>query len=56
MLAQFQVFFSNFIGLTFLSGQGVEKEKKKDLTRHFCQKIGRVGRVTLNTGIFFVWP
>ena len=53
MLAQFQVFFSNFIGLTFLSGQGAEKEKK-DLTRHFCQKIGRVGRVTLNTGIFFL--
>ena len=32
---------------------GYWKMKKKDLTRHFCQKIGRVGRVTLNTGNFF---
>ena len=32
----------------------VLKNEKKDLTRHFCQKIGRVGRVTLNTGIFFL--
>ena len=40
--------------ITFFLIRVSKNEKKKDLTRHFCQKFGRVGRVTLNTGKFFL--
>ena len=55
MLAQFQVFFSNFIGLTFLSGQGVEKEKKR-FDSAFLPKnwSGRSGNPKHR--YFFFWP